>query len=295
MDPLNCRPAVFESSTGDHIYRLAWKARRAELEILADRGQAKSDAARRVPVLRDTSICKQWYPNDSERRQGALLRATLWQKLFVCLEVSTSGVGRIFAGLCAFIGIAPGAHPHQLDLAEFASLMARDVAVHADLIAKARHSRRRQTLGGAPEPATAEETADAQPSTNLATTDIGGGGDAPHEGEDDIIDEHTVVEVHYEQWYDLDQVARCIRRSDELAALLRPGRHKDAHKEMSNFMGVFGAALQDFKSLPACAAARRGEEPAKNLAFGSAAEAVRLHQIHEVQARRSEQGSARSP
>ena len=45
-----------------YCWRLTWKARRAELEVLAKRGEEKTERARRVPCIHDTTLTRGWIP-----------------------------------------------------------------------------------------------------------------------------------------------------------------------------------------------------------------------------------------
>ena len=57
-DPLMCAPNLFPNSNGVYRFRPAWRARQAEILVLAMRGQEKKMKARRFETLHDTSLCK---------------------------------------------------------------------------------------------------------------------------------------------------------------------------------------------------------------------------------------------
>ena len=59
-DVQHCRPALFPDARGRYSFCRAWQARRAQIEVLADRGQGKSDRAKRIPVIKDTTVFKEW-------------------------------------------------------------------------------------------------------------------------------------------------------------------------------------------------------------------------------------------
>ena len=53
-----------------------WRARRARLEILANEAQRRSDNAKRIPVLRDTTLFKTWLTDDPSQHDS-LVRSIL--------------------------------------------------------------------------------------------------------------------------------------------------------------------------------------------------------------------------
>ena len=66
-DPLLFKPLLSRSgSAGKPVrwcWRFTWKARRAELEVLARRGEEKTERARRVPCIHDTTVTRGWLPD----------------------------------------------------------------------------------------------------------------------------------------------------------------------------------------------------------------------------------------
>ena len=58
-NPLNAKKTLFpDAATALKKFRPAWKARRAEIKVLANRAGEKLESAKRIPVLRDTTLCK---------------------------------------------------------------------------------------------------------------------------------------------------------------------------------------------------------------------------------------------
>ena len=75
-NPLLFRPALAMKANGRFGFAPAWKARRAEIEVLADRAQGKKREARRVEVLQDTTAFRAYReevrkPPDGEPADGA--------------------------------------------------------------------------------------------------------------------------------------------------------------------------------------------------------------------------------
>ena len=57
-DPLMCAPTLYPDNKDIYRLRSAWRAREAEILVLAMRGHDKNMKARRFETLRDTSLCK---------------------------------------------------------------------------------------------------------------------------------------------------------------------------------------------------------------------------------------------
>lgn len=123
----------------------AWKARRAELEVLARRGERKTERARRVPCIHDTTLVRGrltahalLHAPDPDHRAAsttcALLRATLAQ-----LSVDRFNVmwPDAFFPILLFLD-ASNTHLDQLTLAEFAAIRTRRLVQHLDMMAVAR-------------------------------------------------------------------------------------------------------------------------------------------------------------
>ena len=57
-DPLMCRDVLFTNAAGRYCFRPHWRAREAEILVLALRAHEKKLRARRVEVLTGTTLCK---------------------------------------------------------------------------------------------------------------------------------------------------------------------------------------------------------------------------------------------
>ncbi len=57
-DPLMCREVLFPNTAGRYCFQTHWRAREAEILVLALRAHEKKLRARRVEVLADTTLCK---------------------------------------------------------------------------------------------------------------------------------------------------------------------------------------------------------------------------------------------
>ena len=57
-NPLLCKPLLCTSPNGSYKFHPCWRPRLGEILTLASRAQVKKDTARRVSVIRDTTLCK---------------------------------------------------------------------------------------------------------------------------------------------------------------------------------------------------------------------------------------------
>jgi len=130
-----------------------WRARRAQIEILANEAQKRSDKAKRIPVLRDTTLFKTWLPNvpsqhstrvrsiraavkDSCRERNLPPRVPERILLFLCSKHERCS-GRDLDG-CE--SIYWGHHEDQPTEEEFCAFIAREVVTNLDLSAEARRN-----------------------------------------------------------------------------------------------------------------------------------------------------------
>ena len=153
-DPLQCcatlgieDPADASSGAGEpaapgqrpHSFVPAWRVRRAQMQVLASYALAKCDAAKRIPVFMDTTLCKSWQPSEIILAHSALQRMTLSQAFrqllgpVLCLQRPIDLVLEAW-------GVPTGHHPHQLFLAEFCACKNIDVILNMDLVAESRNT-----------------------------------------------------------------------------------------------------------------------------------------------------------
>ena len=133
-DPLLYRPAFFPPTDPTTFNcRQQWKARRAEIELLAVRAEEKSNAAKRIPVLADTTLCRTHSPGTGSAPPLELLycRAQWW--IQQCGRALPCFAPRILAFLNMSLH-----NEHQLTVAEFSAYHLRSVIQHLDGLAIAR-------------------------------------------------------------------------------------------------------------------------------------------------------------
>ena len=121
------------------------------IEVLAELGQSKLDRAKRVAVIRDCTVFKQWElssPSEQDqkhRKRSMQQRHVIGQLLNKCASMQPAGelhvhLARPLEHILLFLGLEFGYHPDQLHLAEFAAVKAREKLFHIDLDIDARNT-----------------------------------------------------------------------------------------------------------------------------------------------------------
>jgi hypothetical protein len=251
-DPLICKATLWPNGSGTFSFRAAWKARRAEIEVEADKGQHKTDRAKRIAVIKDTTCYKYWFRNPSDAVRGALLRCTVKQLTHafakrhwehVCLPTES-----IENQILELLGVPTGRHPHQLHLSEFAALLARDVITNMDMTAEAASASKHcgTTIQAADQEVMDDISSDDE-TTKRPVAELGvvsGASDVASDdpaSEDEALPDFAASAEHL--GFDRNSLAHMLMRVDEIAAAKKPGRHKDAHIEMLNFSKHFGPLM----------------------------------------------------
>ena len=123
-DPLNCRPVPVKANLTNNKHRFseAWKARKAEITRHANAARVKTDRSRKIPVVHDTTVAKQWWNTTSADFQQCshdVLQLTLMQML---VQKHKALDYTVYQLLCGYLGSQSGNHPDQLTLEEFAAM-----------------------------------------------------------------------------------------------------------------------------------------------------------------------------
>lgn len=123
-DPLNCRPVLVKANLTNNKHRFseAWKARKAEITRHANAARVKTDRSRKIPVVHDTTVAKQWWNTTSADFQQCshdVLQLTLMQML---VQKHKAVDYTVYQLLCGYLGSQSGNYPEQLTLEEFAAM-----------------------------------------------------------------------------------------------------------------------------------------------------------------------------
>ena len=247
-DPLLFKPFMFKAGSaekpGPWRFCLAWKARRAELEVLARRAERKTQRARRVPCILDTTLVRGWAPRSSAGAPSLsdaappMLRATLAQ-----LGVSRFGTvwPDAFGTILLFMN-ASNVHPDQLTLAEFAAFRTRALVQNLDMMAVARTVRLTQASESKGQ--TTDEPRDLASASDKYQQEFMGGEHDDNKDDAELVEEEllqTAPALHAK--VSLDVANKILQREHEIAAANRPGRHREADVQMKEFAAWFGESL----------------------------------------------------
>ena len=129
----------------------AWRARRSEIEVLADRAARKHDAARRIGVPHDTTAFKR--APIPRCRAPAVAEHTFEVRLHQILLIQLARRGpqcrntcfeRVAALFMEFVGIPLPWHPDQPHLSEWQAHSTREILFHLDQTVDARNMAKEQ-------------------------------------------------------------------------------------------------------------------------------------------------------
>ena len=145
-DPLMCRDVLFTNAAGRYCFRPHWRAREAEILVLALRAHEKKLRARRVEVLADTTLCKGQSVGQFGIAPGHIVGARLCQ--IEVLRMFRQKIRRLCASsetcqrvclerpvelILQLSGVPSLWHPDQLHLAEWQALQQLEFIFNATL------------------------------------------------------------------------------------------------------------------------------------------------------------------
>ena len=256
-DPLQCSGTLMRRKAGErrptYSFAEAWRARRAEIRVHASRGERKTTAAKRIPVAKDSTLCKRWAPSGVTLGESALQRATVHQ-LFSCWGPSAHGLQRVVDLVLELWGVPTGHHAHQLHLSEFCAYQCCEVISNMCLSVEARNTAKQTAEkrskihlvadddGGAQEPSVQETMWGA----SLEVEDVGGEVqdeevDREEEEENETVRSRLLVMTKVQ---DVAWIERLLAREKEIARARQPGRSPDECKAMHKVDAIYGDAFK---------------------------------------------------
>ena len=137
--------------------RLQWKARRAEIEVLAKQAADLSDDAKRIPVVADTTLVRAFHsrsaaplldpssavlgpPHSGSAAQPVQSQPT-WRFMLCFTQMWMTKSGQALPPFARTVLEYIGKtihHQHQMSLAQFSAYHLRDIIYHLDMLAIAR-------------------------------------------------------------------------------------------------------------------------------------------------------------
>ena len=243
-DPLLYRPAFFPPAAvlndlqAAFSCRQQWKARRAEIEVLAVRAEEKCNAAKRIPVIADTILCR-------THTSGTRTAPPQFDLLCCLSQWWIQRCGRAlpcFAPcILAFLN-APLYHEHQLTVAEYSAYQLRSVILNLDGLTIARTTKLTTGSKEHAEDEIFEAPTDA--ANGIQTEFHGGEGVDPGEPEDEVVDAAERSSQLFGA-LDVKQLNAILGRHRELEAANRPGRKSQEQKQMKAFDELFHTVLHN--------------------------------------------------
>ena len=243
-DVQHCRPTLFADVSGRYCFRQAWKAQRARIEVLADSGQKKTDRAKRIAVIKDTTAFKAW--DVQTLSKGGVERCL---QVLVNEAVARAPLDEMHLNLerpvslrLRFLDVCTGQHPDQLSLAEFVALKARDVLFHIDMDVGARNTVVVDANKWANCVVEDEEEPEGE-APKIEFEDVGGAWNDEVDviGEDEVLCKRCLAG---DKIYDWAVIETLLCRQSEIKATEAAGRHADAHTNMGAYASTFGPKLQ---------------------------------------------------
>ena len=216
----------------------------------------KAKAARRIPVLLDTTLLRGWSHVGAEQPAsyvgaaqpasyvGAAQPASsgLTSSFLICwtqlckMKTGTSADPRWARVVLGCLGWDMN-HPHQLHLAEFCAWHLAEVLHNVDMLAIARTTPILKKDGSPIE----DEPGEAEPASRMSTEFYGGEG----QDIDDIVMEELPASdaVRSEAWLNHPELVSLLAREEEVAAAQKKGRKKTSNVQMKLFDDAFHSAL----------------------------------------------------
>lgn len=249
-NPLICRQVIFPSTDEDKNkgrakrFAPAWKARRAEIEILADRAARKQAMSKRIGVIHDSTLFKA-VPIGKSAATEQVFEQRMLQILFKQLVFDgmprMTNAEHVLEQLLLFCDIPLPWHPEQSHLAEWQAYSAREILFNLDMSVEARNLAKQKALQHKGIQVEDDEDISAKAS-KLTVEDLGGtcAEEDMLMGEEDTFRSKERMQMPQQRVFDI------LIRKTERDMAKRPGRTRDQHKEMERVAEVFGTQLDEF-------------------------------------------------
>ena len=247
-------------------FRPAWKARRAEIKVLAHRAAEKKSYAERVCVLRDTTLCKSM-PLPRDASNGAATERADCTNTGAATEHADSNaqrVGnhkgtqiayehlarhrmprttcaqRVLEKLLLFCGMPLPWNPEHLHISEGQAHSATEILHHLDMSTEARNVAKERALKY--KNVLVEDDQEPVADRYKLTVEELWGTSAEEfveRKDSDTFRDKEHVSLPEDRIFDI------LKRKMEREMATRPGRPRDQHKEMQRVADIFGADLED--------------------------------------------------
>jgi len=222
--------------------RLQWKARRAEIEVLATQAADLSNDAKRIPVLADTTLLRGWQSGSAVRparttahedsAEHAVQSAPKWRLLLCLTQMWMKKCGQAFPPFAPKVLECIGSnihHRHQMSLAQFSAYHLREIIYNLDMLAIARTTKLTTTTK---EKIEDEATEPVNASGPPVETEFHGGEQIDEPEDEDLIGAETWRSMF---GLSLDRAKAVLRRETEVAAAAKKGPKSAVVVQMKQF------------------------------------------------------------
>jgi hypothetical protein len=256
----NCLFPLGHKQLGKRTFAMHWKARRAEIEVLADAADVKTRQAKKVACVADTTLCAQWFGSIEEEFHRPhqyfrlVLKSLFKQKNTWCgtwlgaqSDAYAFGAPQPSAetAVADWLGITLGVHPLQLTLPEFCAYRMRRVLCNVDCDVEARNHVPSKGLGRKEAAAAQEDDIQAEhlASDQVRTDHIGG--QVEEDDEDGVeSDEDAPARVHQQANFPDNELHDIFLRTAARQRLTKAGKHKEQDKVFKRFYENFKDRLE---------------------------------------------------
>ena len=228
----------------------AWKPRRYELDVLADRAAQKRTKAKRIGVIHDTTSFKGVrIPRTASAPDAATehvfevrMRQVLIQQAVLRTMKAGTCLERVMKTLMEYLAIPLPWHPDQPHLAEWQAFSTREILFNLDQSVEARNMAQKQAAKRKSMLAKdGDDDTDAMSKPKIVIEDLGG---APADLDDEDHPEDGTVSKHEIQMT-TSIIERVLSRTAERDTAGQVGRPKDMRKEMQRVAAIFGTEIDN--------------------------------------------------
>ncbi len=218
-------------------FERAWRTRCSEIQVAAQRAEARSDAAKKFLVLADTTL----FAQIKEPKEYLDLGLEFSRNLMACSTMWRSLPSNALRLLLALDGLMCSWHEEQCTLAEYCAYKARDVLAHIDLAAEARVKPSALKVTAVEEDEDDASDEDPAPPRALQFQDVGGG--VVDDAIDDIEDVPT-NEVSAHPVHDHDAAIMLAFQQEHLEELESKFRLSHEDKQLRALAATYAALHQ---------------------------------------------------
>ena len=156
-----------------YTFQRAWRLRWCEIQVLAERADSKSHAARKKLTIFDTVLFSELKEPKDQIAEGEAIKTHF--RDYVKVKLKRTMAHAALQRILAYAGFRSKCHDEQCTLAEYCAHFVRDVVTHSQLAAEARVKPRVARVEAVNDSESDDEDKKL-PTPDLTIVDVGGGG-----------------------------------------------------------------------------------------------------------------------